>query len=78
MIFHFSQFFIFLIFHKSNFGQSCGKRNLDINTDLKSSHFTLQTNLRNLLLSSYFLFKNDFKVAENISASNLQNEPFGP
>ena len=78
MIIHFSQFFIFLNFHKSNYGQSCSKRNLDINTDLKSSHFTLKTNLRDLLLSLYFLFKNDFKVAENISASNIENEPFGP
>ena len=78
MIFHFFQFFIFLYFYKTAYGQSCSKQNLDINPDLKSSHFTLQWLLRDLLLSSYFLFKNDFKVAENISASNLQNEPFGP
>ena len=59
-------------------GQSCSKRNLDMNTDLKSSYFTLKCNLRDLLISSYFLFKSDFKVAENISASNLENQPFGP
>ena len=63
---------------KSNYGQSCSKRNLDMNIVFKSSHFTLKTTLRDLFLSSYLLFKNDFKVAENISASNLQNEPFGP
>ena len=78
MIFHFFQFFIFLNFYKTAYGQSCSGQNLDINPDLKSSHFTLKWVLRDLLLSSYFLFKNDSKVSYNISASNLENQPFGP
>ena len=78
MIFHFFQFFIFLNFYKTAYGQSCSKRNLDMNTDLKSSHFTLKCLLRDLFMSSYFLFKNDSKVSYTISASNLENQPFGP
>ena len=48
-----------------------------MNTDLKSSHFTLNCVLRDLLLSLYFVFKNDSKVGENILASNLENQPLG-
>ena len=77
-MFHLFEFFIFFNFYKTTYGQSCSKGNLDMNTDLKSSYFTLKCTLRDLLLSSYFLFKNDSKVGENISASNLQNQPFGP
>ena len=72
-MFHLFQFFIFLNFYKTAYGQSSSKRNLDMNADLKSSHFTLKTTLRDLLLSLYFLFKNDSKVSYNISASNLEN-----
>ena len=77
-MFHFCQFFIFLNFYKTAYGQSCSKRNLDMNTDLKSSHFTLKTTLRDLLISLYFLFKNDSQVSYNTLASNLENQPFGP